>query len=183
MKVQTSRSRRKTIILFLASILLFGLPASAKHNWFKTKHPNAAQAASGQGMQMLEGRVMGMSKHNFDDTVSKIKDAIGAQNMMVLFTADHQQMLSMVGLKTPPMETIEFFSPSYGKVIFQTDSRGALEVPFRIAIMQNDQGQVMFAYDKPSYLFARYPKLADLGQQLDAVMDQIVAGVRAPMKM
>ena len=124
-----------------------------------------------------------MSKYDFDETVSKVKTAIEAHQMMVMFTADHQQMLSMVGLTTPPMETLEFFSPRYGKTVYEEDMGGALAIPLRIVIMQNEQGKVMYAYDKPSYLLARFSKLADLGQQLDQVMDEIAGSVKAPMKM
>jgi len=133
------------------------------------------------GMQMLEGREMGMSKYNFDDTVSKIKAGIEAHQMMVISTIDHQQMLSMVGLQTKPMVTIEFFHPRYGKTIFENDRRAALEVPLRIAVMENEQGQVMYQYNRPSYVFGRYNNLGDLGQELDKALTEIVGEVRMKM--
>jgi uncharacterized protein (DUF302 family) len=178
MKTRITSTRGKIMFLSLVSILFLGLPASARHK----KNKSNANSSSMQ-MPMIKGRVMGMSKYNFDDTVGKVKDAISAHNMMVLFTADHQQMLSMVGVTTPPMETLEFFSPQYGKAIYEGDMAGALAIPLRIVIMQNDQGKVMYSYDKPSYLFARFSKLAGLGQQLDQVMDEIVSQVKAPMSM
>lgn len=169
----------KLVTLLLISVLLLGLPANAQL-WGKKKKDTPK---SGGGMQMLEGREMGMSKYNFDDTVSKIKAAIEVHQMMVLFTPDHQQMLSMVEMTTPPMVTIEFFHPRYGKVIFQNDGRASLTVPLRIAVMQNEQGKVMFAYDRPSYVLARYNNLRDLGKELDQVLSEIVAEVKAPMSM
>ncbi len=135
----------------------------------------------GMKMEMLEGREMGMSRFDFNETVSRIKAAIEGQQMMVLFTPDHQQMLSMVGLQTKPMVTIEFFHPRYGKTIFMNDGRASLEVPLRIAVMENEEGKVMFQYNKPSWVFKRYKNLSHLGRELDQVMENIVADVKMKM--
>lgn len=128
-------------------------------------------------MDMPEGRAMVMSKHPYNDTVSKLKQAIADQEMMVLFTADHQEMLKMVGLDTKPMLTIEFFHPRYGKKIYENDGRAAIEIPLRLVLMENQEGMVMVSYNKPSYVFSKYPKLKDLGTELDGVYDKIVASV------
>jgi uncharacterized protein (DUF302 family) len=165
------------VTALVVCFLLVGLPAGAQGG----KKKENAQGKASAGMQMMEGREMGMSKFNFDDTVSKIKAGIEAHQMMILLTPDHQQMLAMVGLQTKPMMTIEFFHPRYGKTIFQNDGRAALEVPLRIAIMENEQGQVMYQYNRPSYVFSRYNSLGDLGKELDKTMEEIVGEVKMKM--
>lgn len=135
-----------------------------------------ARGEKAQGMPAMEGRVMAMSKYGFDDTVSKLKQAIEGQQMMVVFTADHQAMLEMVGLKTKGMVGIEFFHPRYGKVIVQNDHRAGIETPLRIVVMEGDMG-TMISYYKPSYTFGKYPKLKQLGEELDRVLESIQAAV------
>lgn len=125
---------------------------------------------------MMPGRVMGMSKFNFQQTVSKIKEAIEGQQMMVVFVADHQAMLGMVGMQTKGMQTLEFFHPRYGKVIFQNDHRAGIEIPLRIVVMEEDMG-TMFSYNKPSHIFEKYPKLKALRKELDGVVAKIVSAV------
>lgn len=136
----------------------------------------AAFAETGAGEKMLPGRVMVMSKYGFDETVSRVKQAIEGQQMMVVFTADHQAMLSMVGLQTKGMVGIEFFHPRYGKVIVQNDHAAGLDTPLRLVIMEGDMG-TMLTYQKPSHTFGKYPKLKQLGEELDGVLARIQAAV------
>lgn len=133
-------------------------------------------AQAGGSEKMLPGRVMAMSKYSFDETVSRVKQAIEGQQMMVVFTADHQAMLQMVGLQTKGMVGIEFFHPRYGKVIVQNDHAAGLETPLRLVIMEGDMG-TMLTYQKPSHTFGKYPKLKQLGEELDGVLARIQAAV------
>lgn len=136
-----------------------------------------AQGMKGMKMGTMPGRVTVMSKYGYDETVSKLKEAIESQNMMVMFTADHQQMLQMVGVKAPPMLTIEFFAPKYGKQIFEHNGMAAIEVPLRLVVMQGKNGMVMVSYKKPSFVFGKYKGLEAFGNQLDGVMQTIVSSV------
>jgi len=135
-----------------------------------------AEGGGEMGKEAMKGRVMAKSKYSFDETVSKIKQAIEGQQMMVVFTADHQAMLQMVGLKTKGMLGIEFFHPRYGKVIVENDHAAGIEIPFRLVVMEGDMG-TMISYYKPSYVLAKYPKLKTLGQELDGVVKKIEQAV------
>lgn len=154
---------------------LFGLFAGVA---FLTIGSAMTQAAEEKAHQMpaMEGRVMGMSKYGFDETVSRLKQAIEGQQMMVVFSADHQAMLDMVGLKTKGMLGIEFFHPRYGKVIMQNDHAAGIELPLRLVVMEGDMG-TMISYYKPSYTFRKYQKLAELGKELDGVLAKIEQAV------
>jgi uncharacterized protein (DUF302 family) len=133
-------------------------------------------AGAWAGEKMPPGRVMVMSKYSFDETVSRVKQAIEGQQMMVVFSADHQAMLQMVGLQTKGMVGIEFFHPRYGKVIVENDHAAGLEIPLRLVIMEGDMG-TMLTYQKPSHTFNKYPRLKNLGEELDRVLAAIAASV------
>lgn len=126
--------------------------------------------------EMLPDRVMGMSKYGFSETVNEIQKAIETQGMMVIQRIDHQAMLSMVGVRTKGMVTLEFFHPKYGKALFENDHRAGIEIPLRIVVMEGDMG-VMFTYRKPSITFGQYPKLKSLGEELDGVLAKITDAV------
>ncbi len=126
--------------------------------------------------EMLPDRAMGVSRYGFNDTVSQIQKAIEAQGMMVIQRIDHQAMLSMVGVKTKGMLTLEFFHPKYGKTLVENDHRAGIEIPLRIVVMESDMG-VMFTYRKPSVTFGQYQKLKSLGQELDGVLAKIADAV------
>lgn len=130
------------------------------------------QAAEKKMMPAMEGRVMAKSKYGFDETVSRLKQAIEGQQMMVVFTVDHQGMLRTVGLETKGMVGIEFFHPRYGKVIVQNDHMAGIEIPLRLVVMEGDMG-TMVSYYRPSYIFSKYPKLKSLGAELDGVLKKV----------
>jgi len=138
--------------------------------------PALSSVARAQEHEMLPDRVMGMSRYGFSETVNNIQKAIESQGMMVIQRIDHQAMLSMVGVKTKGMVTLEFFHPKYGKTLFENDHRAGIEIPLRIVVMEGDMG-VMFAYRKPSITFGQYPKLKNLGEELDGVLTKITDAV------
>lgn len=137
---------------------------------------STAALAQMAGMALPEGRVMEKSKYGYDETVSRLKQAITDQNLMVVFTADHQEMLKMVGLQTKGMLAIEFFHPRYGKTIFQTNHLAGIELPLRLVVMEGDMG-TMISYNRPSYVLGKYPGLESLGKELDGVLQHIAAAV------
>lgn len=164
-------AKSKRIFSVLVTVLtVFTLTACAQLPRAK------ASAEEKPAMPGMEGRVMAMSKYDFNETVSRVKQAIEAQGLMVVFTVDHQAMLEMVGLKTGGMLGIEFFHPKYGKVIAQNDHRAGIEIPLRLVVMEGDM-ETIFSYYKPSYTFSKYPKLADLGRELDGVLSRIQEAV------
>ncbi len=124
----------------------------------------------------IPGRVFEMSRYDFKETVSRIKEAIEGHRMIVVFVADQQAMLAMVGVQARGMQTIEFFHPRYGKVIYEKDRRAGIEAPLRIAVVEIDKG-TMISYYRPSFIFGKYPKLKRLGEELDRVVGEIVSSV------
>lgn len=156
-------ARRGTAVVALALVALLAAPP-------------AVRAGGEMANEAMKGRAMAKSRYGFDETVSRIKQAIEAQQMMVLFTADHQAMLQMVGLTTRGMLAIEFFHPRYGKAIYQGDQMAGIEPPLKVILMEGDMG-TMVAYYKPSHIFARYPKLKALGDELDGVLATIAEAV------
>lgn len=126
--------------------------------------------------QRASDRGMVMSRYGYDETVTRVKQAIEGQQMMVLFTADHQQMLSMVQVQAPPMSTIEFFHPRYGKAIFEGNREASPEIPLRILVMQGEKG-TMVSWVKPSVTIGKYKGLESLGRELDSTLQQIAATV------
>lgn len=130
-----------------------------------------------QQMKVPKNRGMVMSKYGYDETLSTIKAAIEAQGLMVLFTADHQQMLKMVGVNANPMATVEFFHPRYGKQIFEANRDAAAEVPLRIMVMEGPMG-AMVSWVKPSATIGKYKGLQGLGSELDATLQKIAESVK-----
>ncbi|HNP30275.1 MAG: DUF302 domain-containing protein [Nitrospirales bacterium] len=166
--------RAGILVICLQIALSFGLPLSTEAN---------AQEA---GMQMVFGdrsiamplpkdRLVVRSKYPFMDTVIRIKETIESKDLLIVGNTDHQELLKLVGLKTGGMLGIEFFHPRYGKVIAKNDGAAALEMPFRIVVMEANDGSVLVTYYRPSSVLAPYKGCEGLGREIDGVLDEIVA--------
>lgn len=60
------------------------------------------------------------SAHNFDETLSRIKQAVEGENLMVVQEVNPQQMLRMVGVQVGGMRQVFLFYPR----VHETDSGG-----------------------------------------------------------
>jgi len=120
----------------------------------------------------MQGRVMAKSKYGFDETVSKLKQGIEGQNLMLIQTVDMQAMIRMTGVETKGMQQLLFFHPKYGRAVYEGDRMGGIEAPLKIIVMEGDMG-TMVSYYKPSYIFSKYPKLKSLGAELDGVLKKV----------
>lgn len=116
------------------------------------------------------------SKNSFTDTVSKLKKAIQENQMMVLFEANHKNMLAMIGKESKNSVTILFARPQMGAMLMGAEPKAALEMPMRIAVRELDNGDIVVIYYKPSYLFSHYKnaKLNKIGQQMDSMVQKLV---------
>lgn len=128
-------------------------------------------------MPLPKDRLVVRSKYPYSETVSRIKATIESQDLLIVGTIDHQELLTLVGLKTGGMLGIEFFHPRYGKVIAKNDGAAALEMPFRLVVMEANDKSVLVTYYRPSSVFAPYKGLEGLGREIDGVLDNIVASI------
>jgi len=112
----------------------------------------------------------------FDKVVTQLKREITGQKLVIIKEIPFQKMLRMVGLKTEKMVGFEIFHPRFGKIIYETDPSAFKDVPLRIVVKAVDN-KVSLEYRKPSVVFAPYPGLAKLGQQLDGVFAAIAASL------
>lgn len=115
-------------------------------------------------------------KGSFDKVVTRLKREITGHKLVIVKEVPYQRMLGMVGLKTEKMLGFEIFHPRFGKVIYKANPAAFKDVPLRILVRASGGG-VTLEYRKPSVVFAPYPQLGKLGQQLDGVFADIVARV------
>lgn len=120
-----------------------------------------------------EGMVTVTAKGNFDVTVTELKKAITANQMILIKDIPFQQMLKMAGVNSEPVMSFEIFHPRYGKVIYENDKNAFIVPPLRI-VVHDQGGKVVLSYRKPSAAFAGYSGLSRMATELDGVFDKIV---------
>lgn len=112
------------------------------------------------------------AKGNFDATVTELKKAITANQMILIKDIPFQQMLKMAGVNSEPVMSFEIFHPRYGKTIYENDKNAFIVPPLRIVVHEQG-GKVVLSYRKPSAAFAGYSGLSKMATELDGVFDNI----------
>ena len=116
------------------------------------------------------------SAYDFDETLSRIRRAIEAENLMVVHEINPQQMLRMVGVRTGGMRQVLFFHPRYMKQIMETNRNAGIEPPLKVLVMESPNG-VMVRYEDPVHQFQVYRGLGALSEELRGIFERVVAAV------
>jgi uncharacterized protein (DUF302 family) len=121
-----------------------------------------------------ETRVTVDSTHSYEQTVDKLKEAVGQGGMMVMAQVDQGHMLSMTGLS---LKATLFLvgNPTVGKKLFDQNHGVGLYVPLRVFVYEDTNGKTFVSYDKPSSLLKQFND-----KQIDMVagmLDQKIEGL------
>lgn len=116
------------------------------------------------------------SAYDFDETLSRIRRAIEAENLMVVHEINPQQMLRMVGVRTGGMRQVLFFHPRYMKQIMETNRNAGIEPPLKVLVMESPNG-VMVRYEDPVHQFQAYLGLGGIAEELRGIFERVVAAV------
>ena len=122
-------------------------------------------------------RVDKVSGSSFDKTVSQLETALKGRGMMIVATIDHQNMMSMAGVRIKGSKTLEFGKPDMGKMVLTKSPEAGLETPGRIYVYERADGRTVVSYYKPSGGFASYGKehTTMAGQMMDQMLEETVA--------
>lgn len=122
-------------------------------------------------------RVDKVSTISFDKTVNQLETALKRRGMMIVATVDHQNMMSMVGVRIKGSKTLEFGKPDMGKIVLTKSPEAGLEVPGRIYVYESADGKTVVSYYKPSGGFSSYGKehTTMAGQMMDKTLEEVVA--------
>lgn len=121
-----------------------------------------------------ETRVTVESTKSYEQTIDKLKAAVGQGGMMVMAQVDQGNMLSMAGLK---LKATLFLvgNPTVGKQLFEQDHGVGLYIPLRVFVTEGQDGKTYLSYDKPSALLKQFNN-----QKIDMVggmLDQKIQGL------
>jgi len=132
------------------------------------------------GMQVAQageaGFVSVKSSSSYDDTVSKLRQAVSQNGMMVLGEINQGKVMSdMTGMD---LKAISLFvgNPNVGKKLFTANSGVGIVLPARINIYEGN-GSTYINYFKPSAQLKAFgnDKLVMMGQMLDKKLHKMTA--------
>jgi uncharacterized protein (DUF302 family) len=107
-------------------------------------------------MQKEEGIVKIPSHHSVDETVDKLKTILKSKGVTLFALVDHSGEAEKVGLKMPPTKLLIFGNPKGGTPLMLAAPSAAIDLPLKILIAEDSQGEVWISYNSPDYLKERH---------------------------
>jgi uncharacterized protein (DUF302 family) len=107
-------------------------------------------------MQKEEGIVKIPSHHSVDETVDKLKTILKLKGVTLFALVDHSGEAEKVGLKMPPTKLLIFGNPKGGTPLMLATSSAAIDLPLKILVAEDPQGEVWISYNSPDFLKERH---------------------------
>ena len=133
--------------------------------------------ASGSSKEALAGGngiIDKLSNHSVDQTVEKLKNILQSKGVTLFALVDHSGEAEKAGMKMPPTKLLIFGSPKAGTPLMLATPSIAIDLPLKILVWQDAQGQVWVSYNSPDYLKDRHGLPDDLLQNI-AVVETLAA--------
>ena len=104
-----------------------------------------------------------------DQTVERLRAILLAGGVTLFVVVDHSGEATKVGMSMRPTKLLIFGSPKAGTPLMVAAPSVALDLPLKILVWQDGEGQVWVSYNSPQYLQQRHGVPADLLSSLAVV--------------
>ncbi len=102
------------------------------------------------------GIVSCQSRHSVEQTVLRLDEAFRAKGVKLFAVIDHSGEAESAGIRMPNTKLVIFGSPKAGTPVMLAAPNAALDLPLRILVSEDNQGEVWLRWNSPDYLRARH---------------------------
>jgi uncharacterized protein (DUF302 family) len=129
----------------------------------------------GGALRQPEGLIAAKSAHGPGETLKRLEGAIAARGMTVFARIDHSGGAKGAGMDLPPTDVLIFGSPKAGTPLMQMSETIGLDLPLKMLVRQDANGEVSIAYDDPAWLAKRH----GLGEAAEPIVAKMQAAMAA----
>lgn len=105
----------------------------------------------------MKGIIKKTSSLDFKTTYQKLRTKIESNpNLKIILELDHSKNANSAGLDLAPTRIILFGNPKLGTVLMKDKQSVAIDLPQKIIVTQDTEGQVSMSYNDPEYLKERH---------------------------
>ena len=116
-----------------------------------------------------EGIITKTSEKNFEDTYKALKDAIESnENLTIIAEVNHQENAQKVDAELRPTQLIVFGNPKLGTPLMQNSQTTAIDLPQKMLVWEDADGNVKVSYNDPAYLKKRH-SLTGVDTQIETI--------------
>lgn len=135
-----------------------------------------AHAALAESPQPLPSVRTLPSRHGFEQTVSRLEQAIKDNGMGLVAQASASRAAAARGVKIPGNAVLMVFRNDFAVRMLKASIPAGIEAPLRLYVTENADATTSLSYKAPSAIFAPYAnsELDALAKELDPIVDKIV---------
>lgn len=115
-----------------------------------------------------EGLVTVESVNDAAQTVENIEGAVEEQGLNLVATVNHSENAASVGEELPPTTLVIFGNPEAGTPLMQSSQTAGIDLPQKMLVWEDENGQVNVSYNGPEYLVDRHG-LEGVDEQIEMV--------------
>jgi uncharacterized protein (DUF302 family) len=104
----------------------------------------------------INGIVDIRSHHTVDETLAIFTAILAAKGVTVFAVVDHSGEAAKVGMSMRPTKLVIFGSPRAGTPLMQAAPSIAIDLPLKILVSEDANGQTWVSYNSPEYLRDRH---------------------------
>jgi len=111
--------------------------------------------------------------------VERLQRLIDEKGLVLFAVIDHSGEAERAGLEMPDTKLVIFGSPIAGTPVMTAAPLAALDLPLKLLVWEDADGDVWVSYNSPAYLAARHHLDADLRarvEPINAISDAVIAG-------
>ncbi len=114
------------------------------------------------------------ASHSVDQTVERFQRILEAKSIALFALVDHSGEAAKVGMAMRPTKLLIFGSPKAGTPLMLAAPSIAIDLPLKVLVWEDEQGEVWISYNAPAYLRDRHSLPLDLLQNI-AVIEALAA--------
>ena len=122
-----------------------------------------------------DGIVSVPSQRTVEETAGKLASLIDAKHLILFARIDFAADAQRAGLAMLPSQLLVFGNPLAGTPLMQAVPKAALDLPLKVLVWQDANGQVWLSYNATSYLQARHGAPTELMKPLDGIGTLVLA--------
>lgn len=114
------------------------------------------------------------SSHDVKTTGDRLEAALQEKGMTVFIRIDHAAGAQKAGMPLRPTELIIVGNPQGGTALMQCRQSAGLDLPLKVLVWRDENGQTWFSYNDPVFLQQRHELFG-----CDAVLEKIKTALEA----
>ena len=103
-----------------------------------------------------EGVISKPSPYSVDETVRRLDETVRGKGLTVFARIDHRAGAREVGLEMQDEQVLVFGSPRAGTPLMVARPMVGLDLPLRVLVWRDTDGQVWVSYDESAFLARRF---------------------------